>query len=89
MPSSIFIVVVSVLGVRPVWMSMGGCFVFVPMTVVGGVRRSREQVIVMAIVMPMPVLMHSSFMSMGMQMLFKEEKHQGDYNNQSGDNLSQ
>ena len=74
MPFSIFIVVVSVLGVRPVWMSMGRCFVFVPMTVVGGVRRSREQVIVMAIIMPMPVLMHGSFMSMGMQMLFKEEK---------------
>ena len=71
------------------WMIMGRCFVFVPMAVVGGGRRSREQVIVMAIVMPMPVLMHSSFMSMGMQMLFKEEKHQGDYNNESGDNLSQ
>jgi hypothetical protein len=70
-------------------MSMGRCFVFVPMTVVGGVRRSREQVIVMAIIMPMPVLMHGSFMSMAMQMLFKEEKYQGDYNNQSGDNLSQ
>ena len=80
---------VSMIRVRPVWMSMGHCFVFVPMAVVGGVWRSREQVIVMAIVMPMPVLMHSSFMSMRMQVLFKEEKHQGDYNNQSGDNLSQ
>ena len=69
-------------------MSMGHCFVFVPMAVVGGVWRSREQVIVMAIVMPMPVLMHSSFMSMRMQVLFKEEKHQGDYDNQNGDNLS-
>jgi len=70
-------------------MSMGHCFVFVPVAVVGGARRSREQVIVMAIVMPMPVLMHGSFMSMRMQVLFKEEKHQGDYNNHSGDNLSQ
>ena len=69
-------------------MSMGRCFMFVPMAVVGGARRSREQVIVMAIVMPMPVLMLGSFMSMRMQVLFKEEKHQGDYNNQSGDNLS-
>ena len=70
-------------------MSMGHCFVFVPVAVVGGVRRSREQMIVMAIIMPMPVLMRSSFMSMRMQLLFKEEKHQGDYNNQNGDNLSQ
>jgi hypothetical protein len=68
---------------------MGRCFVLVPVAVVCGVRRSREQVIVMAIVMPMPVLMLGSFMSMRMQVLFKEEKHQGDYNNQSGDNLSQ
>ena len=81
--------IVSMIRVRPVWMSVGHCFVFVEMAVVGGVWRSREQMFVMAIVMPMPVLMHSSFMSMGMQVLFKEEKHQGDYNNQSGDNLSQ
>ena len=75
--------------VRPVWMRVGNCFVFVEMAVVGGVRRSREHVIVVAIVMPMPVLMHSSLVSMAMQVLFKEEKHQGDYNNHNGDNLSQ
>jgi hypothetical protein len=89
MSFSIVIVIVSMIRVRPVWMSMGRCFVFVPMAVVGGVRRSREQMIVMAIVMPMPVLMHSSFMSMRMQVFFKEEKHQGDYNNQNGYDLSQ
>ena len=80
---------VSMIRVGPVWMRVGHCFVFVQMAVIGGVWRSREHVIVMAIVMPMPVLMHSSFMSMSMQVLFKEEKHQGDYNNQSGNNLSQ
>jgi hypothetical protein len=79
----------SVIGVRPVWMSMGHCFVFVPVAVVCGLRRSREKMIVMAIVMPMPVLMLGSFVSMRMQVFFKKEKHQGDYHNQSGDNLSQ
>jgi len=48
MPSSIVIVIVSMIRVRPVWMTMGHCFVFVPMAVVCGVRHSREQVIVMA-----------------------------------------
>ena len=62
MPSLLFFMFMSMIRVRPVWMIMGRCFVFVPVAVVGGVRRSREQVIVMAIVMPMPVLMHSSFM---------------------------
>ena len=81
--------IMSMIRVRPVWMRVGHCFMFVQMTVIGGVWCSREHVIVMAIVMPMPVLVHSSLMSMSMQVLFKEEKHQGDYNNQNGDHLSQ
>jgi len=68
---------------------MGHCLVFVTVAVVGGVRCSWEQMIMMAIVMSMPVLMLGGFVWMRMQVLFKEEKHQGNYNNQSGDNLRQ
>ena len=68
---------------------MGHCSVFVEMAVIGGVWRSREHVIVVAIVMTMPVLMQSSFMLMPMQVSLKEEKRQGGNNNQSGDDLSQ
>ena len=70
-------------------MGVGGGLMFVPVAVKFTVRHAREDMIVMAIVMPMPVLVHSGFMSMRMQVLFNEEKHQGDYNNQRGDNLSQ
>ena len=57
---------VPVIRVRPVWMSMGRGFVFVPVAVIFLVRHAREDVIVMAIVVPVPVLMGGSFMLMHM-----------------------
>ena len=57
---------VPVIRIRPVWMSMGRGLVFVPVAVIFPVRHSWEEVIVMAIVMPMPVLMGDSFMLMDM-----------------------
>ena len=53
-------------------MSMGSGFVFVPVTVIFPVRHAREDVVVMAIVMPVPVLMGGSLMLMHVQMLFEE-----------------
>ena len=55
---------VSMIRVRPVWMSMSGGFVFVPVAVICPMRPARENMIVMAIVVPMPVLMGGSFMLM-------------------------
>ena len=58
--------IVSVIRIRPVRMSMSGGLVFVPVAVIFAVRHPWEDVIVMAIVMPMPVLMGGSFMLMDM-----------------------
>ena len=62
--SSIFFMFVSVIRVRPVWMSIGRGFVLMPVAVIFSVRLAREEVIMVAIVMPVPVLMGGSFMLM-------------------------
>ena len=58
--------IVPVIRIGPMWVSMGGGLVLVPVAVIFPVRYTREGVMMMAIGMPVPVLMGGSFMVMHM-----------------------
>ena len=51
---------------------MGRGFVFMPVAVIFSVRHAREDVVVVAVVMPVPVLMGGSFVSMQVYVLLEE-----------------
>ena len=80
---------VPVVRVRPVGVRVGCGPVFVPVTVIDGLRHPWEQVMVMAVVMTMPVLMCGGLMMVRMKVSFEEEETERDEDNQCGGYLSQ
>ena len=73
MLSSIFIVFMPVLGVRPVSVGVGDLLMFVPVTVVGGLLKFRRGVIMMPVVMTMPVFVCSRWVMVQVVVLFEKQ----------------
>jgi hypothetical protein len=87
--SLLVFVFVPVVGIWPVGMRMSDGSMFVPVTVVNGPRHPGKHVIVMPVIMPMPVLMCSGFMTMQMSVSFEEKESQGYDDEDSGNYLGQ
>jgi hypothetical protein len=70
---SILIVFMSVLGIGPVLVCMRNRPMFVPVTVVDGLRLPWKMVIVMTVVVMMPVLMGNRLVMVQVMVFFEEQ----------------
>ena len=84
-----FAVFMPVIRVRPVWMYMYSCSMFVQVAMVQTGWHLWVDVIVMSVVVSMPVFMYGSFVLMRMRVLFEEQEPQGNNDNQRSHYLSQ
>ena len=88
MLSSIFVVFMSMVGVRPMVVCVVGFIMLMPMTVVDGWLHSWKWVTVMSIVVAMPVFMCNRFVMVEVMVLFEKQQCQRDCNNQRCNYLS-